>query len=76
MGTADGFDCREFGRFGFITMQLIYDLTFSELAGLLKDWDEPAYRARQVWQGLYQHLYSMPDNLRYPGPCVRKWQRI
>ncbi|HEU0294142.1 MAG TPA: 23S rRNA (adenine(2503)-C(2))-methyltransferase RlmN [Anaerolineales bacterium] len=40
--------------------QLIYDLDLSSLANLLKDWNEPAYRARQIWQGLYQHLYDAP----------------
>ena len=72
MDTADGFDCREFGRFGFLTMQLIYDLTFSELASLLKEWDEPAYRARQVWQGLYQHLYSMPEQFTNLSRSLRE----
>ncbi|MBK8417298.1 MAG: 23S rRNA (adenine(2503)-C2)-methyltransferase, partial [Anaerolineales bacterium] len=36
---------------------LIYDLDFPELTKLLKEWKEPAYRAKQVWQGLYQHFY-------------------
>ena len=40
---------------------LIYDLDFTSLASLLKEWNEPAYRAKQIWQGLYQHLYSSPD---------------
>ena len=41
--------------------QLIYDFDFPSLANLLKEWDEPAYRAKQIWQGLYQHLYTLPD---------------
>jgi len=41
--------------------QLIYDLDFAALTTLLKEWDEPAYRAKQVWQGLYQHLYDSPE---------------
>ena len=41
--------------------QLIYDLDFPSLANLLKEWDEPAYRAKQIWQGLYQHLYTLSD---------------
>jgi 23S rRNA (adenine2503-C2)-methyltransferase len=40
---------------------LIYDLDLQELTGLLKEWKEPAYRARQIWQGLYQHLYHSPE---------------
>ena len=40
---------------------LIYDVDLSELTDLLKDWNEPAYRAKQIWQGLYQHFYHSPD---------------
>jgi len=40
---------------------LIYDLDFSALTSLLADWNEPAYRAKQIWQGLYQRLYDSPD---------------
>ena len=40
---------------------LIYDLDHSALAKLLKEWDEPAYRAKQIWQGLYQHLWDSPE---------------
>jgi 23S rRNA (adenine2503-C2)-methyltransferase len=40
---------------------LIYDLDFPTLTNTLKEWNEPAYRAKQVWQGLYQHLYNSPD---------------
>ena len=39
---------------------LIYDLDLEEITNILKEWDEPAYRARQIWQGLYQHLYDSP----------------
>ncbi len=39
----------------------IYDLTFSELTSLLNDWGEPAYRARQLWQGLYQQFWNSPE---------------
>src|ERR1044071_716698 len=41
--------------------QLIYDLNFQELETLLKDWQEPAFRAKQIWQGLYQHFYDSPE---------------
>ena len=40
---------------------LIYNLDLPPLTALLKEWNEPAYRAKQVWQGLYQHLYHSPD---------------
>ncbi len=40
---------------------LIYDLDQHELTNTLQEWNEPAYRAKQIWQGLYQHLYNSPD---------------
>ncbi len=40
---------------------LIYDLDFPTLADTLKEWNEPVYRAKQIWQGLYQHLYASPE---------------
>lgn len=40
--------------------QLVYDLDLTSLTTLLHEWGEPAYRAKQIWQGLYQHLYDSP----------------
>ncbi|MDQ2691901.1 MAG: 23S rRNA (adenine(2503)-C2)-methyltransferase, partial [Chloroflexota bacterium] len=40
---------------------IIYDLDLLEITSLLKQWDEPAYRAKQIWQGLYQHFYDSPE---------------
>ena len=40
--------------------QLIYDYDLSALTDILAEWGEPTYRAKQIWQGLYQHLYSSP----------------
>ena len=40
---------------------LIYDLDLDDITNLLKEWDEPAYRAKQIWQGLYQHFYNSPE---------------
>ncbi len=40
---------------------LIYDLSLEELTATLTAWGEPAYRARQVWEGLYRHLWHDPD---------------
>lgn len=39
----------------------IYDLDPPALESLLKKWDQPAYRTKQIWQGLYQKLYSSPE---------------
>jgi 23S rRNA (adenine2503-C2)-methyltransferase len=40
---------------------LIYDLDSPTLTNILKRWNEPAYRAKQIWQGLYLHFYNSPD---------------
>ncbi|MGC9398445.1 MAG: 23S rRNA (adenine(2503)-C(2))-methyltransferase RlmN [Anaerolineae bacterium] len=49
----------------------VYELSLSELEALFKRWGEPAYRARQLWTWLYQHLAtdfnemtSLPKALR------------
>ena len=39
----------------------IYDLSFEEISALLRLWDEPDYRAIQIWEGLYHHLWCTPD---------------
>lgn len=39
---------------------LIYDLDYNSIEEILTNWGEPAYRARQVWQGLYQNLWQDP----------------
>ena len=40
---------------------LIYNLDLPELEAALSEWNEPAYRARQVWQGLYHQFWNDPD---------------
>src|SRR5574341_839846 len=40
---------------------LIYDLDLASLTELLETWNEPSYRAKQIWQGLYQHFYDSPE---------------
>ena len=41
---------------------LIYDLDFQFLAAIFKDWGQPSYRAKQLWEGLYQQLWSRPED--------------
>ena len=38
-----------------------YGATADELAQLLSDWGEPGYRARQVWEGLYQRRAPLEE---------------
>jgi len=40
---------------------LIYDLPLRDLTALLESWGEPAYRAKQVWQGLYLKFWQKPE---------------
>ena len=40
---------------------LIYDLNPQDFVKLFKEWGEPAFRVKQIWQGLYQHLYNSPE---------------
>lgn len=41
--------------------RLIYDLNFESLREIVAAWKEPSFRAKQIWQGLYQQLWSTPD---------------
>jgi 23S rRNA (adenine2503-C2)-methyltransferase len=49
----------------------IFDLDLSSLEEVLGTWDAPRYRAKQIWEGLYRHLYgswkeftTLPGDLR------------
>lgn len=39
---------------------LIYDMDYKEIEEIVLSWGQPAYRARQIWQGLYQQLLVNP----------------
>jgi 23S rRNA (adenine2503-C2)-methyltransferase len=50
---------------------LIYDLAFADLSGLLESWNEPKYRAGQLWHGLYRSLFrSWADFSNLPAPLT------
>ncbi len=36
----------------------LYDLSFDGLMKLLQEFDQPAFRAKQIWQGIYQSLWT------------------
>jgi 23S rRNA (adenine2503-C2)-methyltransferase len=40
---------------------LIYDLSLPDFIALFRSWGEPAYRARQLWDGLYHPLWNAPE---------------
>lgn len=41
---------------------MIYDLDLEQLALQLKEWGQPVYRAKQLWEGLYRQLWSRPED--------------
>jgi 23S rRNA (adenine2503-C2)-methyltransferase len=56
-----------------LTPELIYNLDKSQLADLFASWGEPAYRARQIWEGLYRHFYDSPEQFTaFPKPLRTK----
>jgi 23S rRNA (adenine2503-C2)-methyltransferase len=44
------------------SLPLIYDLDFETIAGQLKSWGQPSYRAAQIWEGLYKQLWERPED--------------
>jgi 23S rRNA (adenine2503-C2)-methyltransferase len=51
---------------------LIYDLDLEEITTLLREWNEPGYRAKQIWQGLYQHFYDSPEQFTNLSKSLRE----
>ena len=48
---------------------LIYNLDLAQLQETVASWGEPAFRAKQIWQGLYHNLWAQPEqfsNLSLP----------
>ncbi len=39
----------------------VYDLTLTEWETWVQTQGQPAYRARQIWEGLYRHLWQRPE---------------
>ena len=50
----------------------IYDLEKHELKALLAELGQPAYRADQIWQGLYQHFWNSPDEFTNLPKALRE----
>ncbi len=50
---------------------LIYDFSLTDLVSLLQEWGEPAYRAQQIWQGLYQHFWTDPSLFTFLPAALR-----
>lgn len=55
----------------------IYDLSYDELEALLKEWNQPAYRAKQVWEWLYdddKRVQAFEDMTNLPKALREKLQ--
>jgi 23S rRNA (adenine2503-C2)-methyltransferase len=42
-------------------MKSFFDLTFEQLEALLAQWEQPRYRALQIWQAVYRDLAAGPE---------------
>jgi 23S rRNA (adenine2503-C2)-methyltransferase len=51
----------------------LFDLDFEELSEVIQDWNEPAYRAQQIWQGIYQKYWNSSEEFTsLPLPLRKK----
>lgn len=50
----------------------IFDLTYPELQNLVSSWNEPNYRATQIWQGLYRNLWSSSQEFTPLSAALRE----
>lgn len=51
---------------------LIYDLDLLDLEQTFTSWDEPTFRARQVWHGLYVNLWNDPHQFSNLSKSLRE----
>lgn len=54
------------------TKPLIYDLDFHEIEGVIKEWQQPPFRARQIWEGLYKNFWRDPEQFSNLPVSLRK----
>jgi 23S rRNA (adenine2503-C2)-methyltransferase len=50
----------------------IYDLSYEELSRVINSWGEPEFRVDQIWQGVYQHLWSSPSDFSMLPKALRQ----
>ncbi len=51
----------------------IYDPDLPQWVETLKQWQQPAFRAKQIWNGLYRQYWSQPEQfLQLPAPLRQK----
>jgi 23S rRNA (adenine2503-C2)-methyltransferase len=49
----------------------IYELSLPQLSSFLDEWNEPAYRALQIWHGLYQQFLDSPEQFTNLSSSLR-----
>jgi 23S rRNA (adenine2503-C2)-methyltransferase len=54
------------------TRRLIYDLDLPDLKIQLEAWGQPAYRAVQIWQGLYKQFWSASEQFTSLSVSLRQ----
>src|SRR5664279_4664895 len=54
------------------TRRLIYDLDLPDLKNQLEAWGQPAYRAVQIWQGLYKQFWSASEQFTSLSVSLRQ----
>jgi 23S rRNA (adenine2503-C2)-methyltransferase len=52
--------------------RLIYDVDLPDLKNQLEAWGQPAYRAVQIWQGLYKQFWSAPEHFTSLPEALRQ----
>jgi 23S rRNA (adenine2503-C2)-methyltransferase len=50
----------------------LLDLSFEQLEALLADWGEPKFRAKQIWEWLYQHQVSAAAQMTNLSKTLRE----
>ncbi len=56
-------------------LKSIYDLNYTEIVDIVKEIGQPKFRADQIWQGIYKHYWSEPDQFVGLPTAMRKLLR-
>ncbi len=52
--------------------RFVYDLQIEDWERWVQEQGEPAYRARQIWEGLYKHLWYEPQQFTHLPKALRE----
>lgn len=51
---------------------LFYDLSYNNLEALMATWGQPAFRSKQIWRGVYQSLWHLPEHFTVIPKTIRE----